>query len=272
VLINSAFEKERQAEQSQEQSRPSHGLQFLRFSFEGLRYRDALLQLGGWFGWLRNFTNELADNTSFADLNQNRVNESLDTLPRYFHAPKAVELAFPDLAERLIEPRLLWPSQALDVHHRNIENDIIITIRIRRDFTNQEIGKAMEEWARILRSSAEKEPTRKGTGKRDSPRSWLSALSAMRLAAYHPKTSPSESVRRSKKTSTRGTGTALSIFEDVRLGSIQPGSTKRKIHGALSQNELDRYAAQARRHFENLFPFDEPAANSVTWAKRQRRK
>ena len=271
VLINSAFEKARQAEQSQKQSRPFHSLQFLSLSFEGLRYRDALLHLGGWFGWLRNFTNELADNMSFTDLNQKRVNESLDTLPRYFHAPRAVELAFPGLNESLVEPRLLWPWQAPDVHHRNIENDVIITFRIRlRDFTNKEIGKAMEEWARILRSPAEKEPTRKGTGKRDSPRSWLSALSAMRLASYHPKTSPSELVRRRKKTSARGTGTALSIFEDVRLGSIQPGSTKRKIHGALSQNELDRYAAQARRHFEDMFPFDEPAANSVTWAERQR--
>jgi hypothetical protein len=72
----------------------------------------------------------------------------------------------------------------------------------------------------------------------------------MRLASYHPKTLPSELVRRRKKTSARGTETALSIFEDVRLGSIQPGSTKRKIHGALSQNELDRYAARARRHFQ----------------------
>jgi len=37
VLINSAFEKVRQAEQSQKQSRPFHGLQFLSWSFEGLR-------------------------------------------------------------------------------------------------------------------------------------------------------------------------------------------------------------------------------------------
>jgi hypothetical protein len=273
VLINSAFQKAIQAEKTQSQP-PFHGLQFLSLSFEGLRYKDALLWLGGWFGWLGTFTNELADNTSFAELckeNREQLDESLGTLPKYFYAPRAVELAFPKLNESLVEPRLLWPWQAPDVHHRNIENDVIITFRIRlRDFTNKQIGKAMEEWARILRPPAEKEPTRKGTGKRDSPRSWLSALSAMRLASYHPKTSPSELVRRRKKTSARKTKTALSIFEDVRLGSIQPGSTKRKIHGALSQNELDRYAALARRHFQDMFPFDESAANSASWAERQR--
>jgi len=158
-----------------------------------------------------------------------------------------------------------------DARHRNIENDVIITIRIRlRDFTNKEIGKAMEGLASMLRPSTEKEPTRQGTGKRNSPGSWLNALAAMRLASRHPKTSPSELVRRRRKTSLSGTETALSIFEYVRLGSIEPGSTKRKIRGALSQNELDRYAARGRRHFNDMFPFDEPAANSVTWAKRQR--
>jgi hypothetical protein len=273
VLINSAFQKALQAEKTQTRP-PFQGLQFLSLSFEGLRYKDALLRLGGWFGWLRTFTNELAANTSFAELckeNREQLNESLSTLPEYFYAPRAVELAFPGLNESLVEPRLLWPWQAPDARHRNIENDVIITIRIRlRDFTNKEIGKAMEEWARMLRPSAEKEPTRKGTGKRNSPRSWLNALSAMRLASYHPKTSPSALVRRRKRTTARRTETALSIFEDVRLGSIQPGSTKRKIHGALSQNELDRYAARARRPFQDMFPFDEPAANSASWAERQR--
>jgi hypothetical protein len=275
VLINSAFQKEIQAEKTQTRA-PFQGLQFLSFSFEGLRYKDALLWLGGWFGWLRKFTEELADNKSFAELckeNREHLDQSLSMLPEYFYAPRAVELALLGLNENLVEPRLLWPWQAPDVHHRNIDNDVIITFRIRlRDFTNKKIGKAMEEWARLLRPPAEKEPTRKGTGKRDNPRSWLDALSAMRLASYHPKTSPSELVRRRKKTSARGTETALSIFEDVRLGAIQPESTKRKIRGALSQNELDRYAARARRHFEDIFPFDEPAANSVTWAARQRRQ
>jgi hypothetical protein len=195
VLINAEFEKERQAEQSQTQSQPFHGSDFLLFSFKGLRYRDALLELGGWFGWLRCFTDQLADNTSFADLcerNERQVNDSLSNLPKFFYEPKAVEIALPNVSESPIESRLQWPSQALNAHHRNVENDLTITIRIRlRDFNNKEIGREMERLASMLRPSREKEPTRKGTGKRDSPRSWLDALSAIRLASHYPKTLPS---------------------------------------------------------------------------------
>jgi hypothetical protein len=113
VLINSAFQKALQAEKTQTRP-PFQGLQFLSLSFEGLRYKDALLRLGGWFGWLRTFTNELAANTSFAELckeNREQLNESLSTLPEYFYAPRAVELAFPGLNESLVEPRLLWPCR-----------------------------------------------------------------------------------------------------------------------------------------------------------------
>jgi len=273
VLINMAFEKGWPDEDTQ--SRHPPGFQFLSFSFEGLRYKDALHHLGGWFGWLRRFTDDLADNKSFADLykaNRGELNESLEILPKYFYAPKAVQIVLPDLDDSLFEPRLLWPSQTPYVPLRNIKNHVVITVRIRlRDFSNKEIGEAMEELAGMLRPSTEKEPTRKGSGKRDSPRSWLDALSAMRLASHYPKTSPSELIRRRRKTSARGTETALSIFEDVRLSSIQPGSTKRKIRGALSQNELDRYAARARRRFKDIFPFGQHGANSVMWAARQRK-
>ena len=50
-LINSAFQKAIQAERTRTRP-PFQGLQFLSLSFEGLRYKDALLWLGGWFGWL----------------------------------------------------------------------------------------------------------------------------------------------------------------------------------------------------------------------------
>ena len=273
VLIKSAFQEARQTENERKQGQP---FRFFSWSFEGLRYKDALLHLGGWFGWLRLFTDELANNRSFADLcqkNEKQLNDSFGKLPKFFFAPKAVEIALPNVSESPIEPRLLWPSQAPDLRHRNIDNDVIITIRIRlRDFTNKEIGNAMEELASMLRPSTEKEPTRRGTSKRDTPHSWLEALSAMRLASHYPKTLPSELIRKRKKTSARGTNTALSIFEGVRLRSIKPESTKRKIHGVLSQNEFDRYAARARRHFDYMFSFGEPAAHSVTWSERQRKR
>ena len=67
VLINLAFQKASQAEKTHSRP-PFEGLGFLSLSFKGLRYRDALLGLWGWFGWLRKFTDQLADNKSFADL------------------------------------------------------------------------------------------------------------------------------------------------------------------------------------------------------------
>jgi hypothetical protein len=260
VLINSAFQKAKQAEKAQSRP-PFRGLQFLSLSFEGLRYKDALLWLGGWFGWLRKFTDQLADNKSFADLykkNETQVNESLSTLPRYFHAPRAVEFAVPGLDESPVEPRLLSPWQPPDARPRNVENDVIITVRIRlRDFTNKEIGHAMEVLASMLRPSTEKEPTRKGTGKRDSPRSWLDALSAMRLASWYPISPPKH---RAGLQSIRGALNALDRFNEIRLG----GSRSRSI----DESNFDKHIRKARELVE-AFLFGEPADNALSWADRQ---
>jgi hypothetical protein len=130
----------------------------------------------------------------------------------------------------------------------------VITVRIRlRDFNNREIGRAMEELASMLRPSTEKEPTRKGTGKRDTPRSWLDSLSAMRLASHYPK------------------GTAIKTFSEIQL--VHVGRAKRQ-HPALgepdiAQSNFERLAAKARRLFADLFPFAEPAANGATYAQRR---
>ena len=265
VLTKSAFQKAKQAEKTQSRP-PFQGLQFLSLSFEGLRYSNALQWLGGWFGWLRQFTDQLADNKSFADLceeNEKQVNESLSTLPTYFHAPRAVEFSVPGLNEDPIEPRLLWPWQALDARPRNIENDVIITVRIRRDSTKKEILDAMEVLVSMLRPSTEKEPTRKGTGKKDSPRSWLDALCAMRLASHYPKTLPSESIRKQRRRRWRGSDTAVSIFNDIRLGG--------KTETVLTHSDLEEKSGDAQRQFARCFPFGESPANGITWAERRRR-
>jgi hypothetical protein len=258
VLINSAFHKAKQAEKTHSRP-PFQGLQFLSLSFEGLRYKDALLRLGGWFGWLRMFTEDLANNKRFAELckeNREQLNDSLSTRPRYFYAPRAVQLAFPTLNESLVEPGLVWPWQAPDVRHRNIDSDVIITIRIRlRDFTNKEIGKAMEELASMLRPSTEKEPTRKGTGKRDSPRSWLDALSALRLASWYP-VYPPES--RAGLQTIRGGLTALDHFNDIRLGGRKP----------LDESNFYSHIREARKIVE-VFLFGEGAENAQSWTERQ---
>jgi hypothetical protein len=269
VLVKAAFKEARQAEQRQSRP-PFAGLGFLSLSFEGLRYRDALLWLGGWFGWLRLFTDQLADNTSFADLrekNEKQVNDSLDKLPKFFLAPKAVEIALPNVSESLIEPRLLWPGQALDGAHRSSEKEVTMTVRIRRDYTNEQIGDEMARLAQVLRSAKEPEPERRGKGKRSELLSLLDALSAMRLASHYPKTEPSGLIRKQRRRRWRGTVTAVSIFNKIRLGRIPPGSTKRKILGEVGHNEFDRYAARGRKQFKDMFPFGETAANALTWAQ-----
>jgi len=257
VLTKSAFQKAKQAEKTQSRP-PFQGLQFLSLSFEGLRYSNALQWLGGWFGWLRKFTDQLADNKSFADLceeNEKQVNESLSTLPTYFHAPRAVEFSVPGLNEDPIEPRLLWPWQALDARPRNIENDVIITVRIRRDSTKKEILDAFEVLVSMLRPSTEKEPTRKGTGKRDSPRSWLDALSAMRLASWYPISPPD---RRAGLQTIRDGLTALDRFNDFRLGGKRP----------VVESNFDKHIRKGRE-LAQAFLFGEPADNALSWADRQ---
>ena len=66
------------------------GLEFLGLSFAGLRYCDALDELGGWFGWLRRFSHELADNVSYAELKSSKLEDSLGVLRRYFVGRRAV--------------------------------------------------------------------------------------------------------------------------------------------------------------------------------------
>jgi hypothetical protein len=173
VLINAALEK-------------VHGLEFLSLSFEGLRYRDALLRLGGWFGWLRSFTEELADNRRFADLGKERVKESLERLPRYFLAPGAIGLAMP---LDLVEPLFLWPEQPLMQNARGIVDGSMenIAVQIRWvDYNNEEMGQEMAAVAEKLRPASVPEPQRRGKGKKSEIESLLDALSVLRICNRFP--------------------------------------------------------------------------------------
>ena len=113
-------------------------------------------------------------------------------------------------------------------------------------------------------------PQRKGNGKGSRYRSRLDCLSAMRLASHYPKTLPLPPciTREEKINRPRGAGTAVSKFNDIRLGGILPRWTKRKILGEIGHNEFDRYAARGRQQFLSLFPFGESAANGLSWAQR----
>lgn len=113
-------------------------------------------------------------------------------------------------------------------------------------YTNAEIGEEMKSLAKKLRPVEWKQPQRRGRGKAISVIALLDALSAMRLRSHYPK---------------RGTANAVDKFDDVRLG---------KIGGVPIYSDLDEYAGQARRQFAHWFPYLEPPANGITWAKRPR--
>jgi hypothetical protein len=112
-------------------------------------------------------------------------------------------------------------------------------------------GKKWRRGAELLRGDAVAEPQRRGKGKESETLSLRDALSAMRLASHYPKTLPLPSVlpRREKRNRPQGEGTAVSLFNEVRLGAIAPGSARRKILGEVGHNEFDRYAARGRKQF-----------------------
>jgi hypothetical protein len=202
------------------------------------------LSMSGWEMWLRSFADELIAKTNFADLlsaNPDKVTKSLDALPGYALFPKPVELA-----DR--PPRSFFSSKRSGSGiYPGLQE-----IRIRvcwHDYTDAEIGKEMKKLAEEIRPAEEPEPPpKRGRGKATSVIAFLDWLSAMRLRSHYPK---------------RGTANAIDKFDDVRLG---------KIGGVPIYSDLDEYAGNARRRFERWFPFGEPPANFITWAKRQRQQ
>ncbi len=214
--------------------------------FEGSSAWHMHLLESGWESWLRHFADPLVGNKSFDEVLQtspSKVKESLAALASYSLYPKAVErpgrhINYP--GSQIVQIQFFW------LHH-----------------TDDDIGEEMKKLAKELRPAKWKEPQRRGRGKVSSTESLLDALSAMRLASHYPKSLRSGCIRPGRRKGQRETDTATDIFDDIRLG---------KIHGMLTHSDLEEYAARARRQFARWFPFGEPAANSITWAKRQHRK
>lgn len=201
------------------------------------------LSMSGWERWLRRFPDELIANTSFAELlsaNPGKVKESLDALPSYSLFPKPVELADRPLRS------FFWSKQSGRGIYPGLQE---LRIRVSWRHRNDQIGKELKILAKEIRPDEEPEPPpKRGRGKATSVIAFLDWLSAMRLRSHYPK---------------RGTDNAVDKFDDFRLG---------KIGGVPIYSDLDEYAGNARRRFERWFPFGEPPANFITWAKRQRQQ
>jgi hypothetical protein len=255
---------------------PASGEQYnLPCSFKGLREEDARAKLRDAFRWLKDFANELAANKSFAELLRRRASD-LDRCLAKQPRLKAIRLAYPFPGDYGPPPYPWQPWSwklgfpVMQLPDRQISDDGREKLAFEFDwqnFTNDEIGQELKKWAALNRPKQAhcKEPTRRGHRPRITFQSALDSLSAMRLAAWYPKT---KALRKSDKYPSGRT--VIDIFREVQLGGIKPGSARRKLNEEFSYTEFDRYAARARRLFTDNFAFGEIAANWLTWEERQK--
>jgi hypothetical protein len=250
---------------------------WLPCSFEDLDERGAERVLGDFVDCLAELADYLADNISFAELfltKRDKLKSAFGGLDepgqvqrahRYFRPVIAVDLDWEN------EQQQATVLETLVGQKRIIRKDgsEVVAVEIRwRDFTDKEIGAAMERFARVHRpqNAASKAPQRRGRGKRDEVQSALDALSAMRLASHYPKSSREQ--RAGSRDISRAPH-AIDLFSEVRLGRVGLGS-KRKSPEFVEQTNFDSLTAEARKCFEQTFPFGENAENALTWNERRR--
>jgi hypothetical protein len=154
--------------------------------------------------WLVDFANELADNTNFGDVlcvKRRKVMRSLARHPIHLSL-KGIDLAYPRLGDAGPPP---WPWQpwsvwtpwgAIDpnrplpkVFNRpspNNDGSEKLAVLIQwREFTDSEIGAEMKRLAALHRPESEPEPKRKGQKPKDRIRSYMKALSVLRIRKLH---------------------------------------------------------------------------------------
>jgi hypothetical protein len=255
-------------------------------SFQGLNEHDAERALAGSLYALADLADYLADNVSFAELFRTKRKElesafgGLDKFARvqrehrYFRRVNAVDLVWE--VEQRQATVLETLADQLHPERRGRRERIIredgsevVALRIRwRDFTDKEIGATMQRLARAYRprNAASKAPQPRGRGKRAEVQSALDALSAMRLAAYYPKSSQGQ--RAGLQSISRALH-AIDLFSEIRLGRVRVGS-KLKSPEFVEQANFDSLTAEARDLFLQTFPFGESAENALTWTQRRR--
>jgi hypothetical protein len=227
--------------------------------------------LGGFLYCLCDLADYLGDNLSFSELFCSKGAElekafgGLDKLSRVKRAFRyflpvfdAVEVAAQSEVQHATVEEIL-----LDDEKRIIGGEPcseIIAIRIRWRFTDSEIAAGMKELARAHRPRNEacKPRQLKKGSRKDSVRSALDCLSAMRLAAKLPKTSPPPTpgalAAWQSGTSPELKPSAIDVFDVVRLG----GRGK-----PVAESNFDALIVQARKAFKKSFPFGEGAANDI---------
>jgi hypothetical protein len=219
-------------------------------SFNGLDEQDAELALGGFLYCLRDLADYLGNNVSFGELFRTKRDEleksfgGLNELSRvqredrFFRRFNAVNLAWePGQQQATVwtthqQKRIIWE-----------DGSEVVALQIRwREFTDKDIGAAMEKFARTYRPDQEKGkvPERKGRGREDILLSALDNLSALRLIRWH------------------AIAEAMHLFRVIRINARG---------GTLEQRKVRDQKAEAESDFRRDFPFGEDPANCGTFAQ-----
>jgi hypothetical protein len=267
-------------------------------SFRGLDQERVEEALGGWLCCLADLAPYLNQNVSFAHLYRTKRPElekvfgGLDKQVRTDGGEPLPLLWNVKNAHRFLMrvPPILFGSES-ERHLATVQQSAmagervmvptgsdtwaeLVTLKVRwGQFTDNEIVAAMKTFVAKWRPTDArcKTPNRqKDAIRRDRLLSWLDALSAMRLASYYPKSSPSSSlgslVGRNEN--------AVECFSRVRLSRIKSG--KRKSPEDVSENHFSTQAVEAQRvfggtfSFLNHFPLSGQPENARTLTERKR--
>jgi hypothetical protein len=251
-------------------------IELLPYCFENLNERDAARALGGLLYCLRDLADYLADNISFGELfrtKRDELEKAFDGLNELLRARRGYRYFSPvvDAAEVAAgsEVQVATVEETLSNDEKRIicgeACSEVIAIRIHWRCTDSEITAALKKFvgAHRPRNALYKPRQRKKGSRRDSPRSALDVLSAMRLASCFPKTVPPSTpgtlAAWQSGASAEFKQSAIELFGPVRLGGHRKD---------IAESNFDALIVEARELFRREFPFGEDAANAPTLAER----
>jgi hypothetical protein len=231
--------------------------------------------LGGFLYSLAELADNLADNVSFGELFRDAQDDlekafgDLDKLSRvkrdfryFLTVDEPVDVATQSEAEQATVKETFRDGEKRIIHGGAYSE--VIAIKIRWRFTNSEIAATIRRFVRTLRPKTCKPVQRKKGSRASGFRYALDCLSAMRLAAYVPKTAIASSERLSSYLSgdfheIHFEPSAIELFKMVRLGGRKQ---------QIAESNFDNLISEARNAFKKSFPFGEDAANAATLAER----
>jgi len=251
----------------------SEKARWLPCSFEGLNEDDAERALGGFLYCLADLADDLAENVSFGELYRNKRDKlekafrGLNELRRvekefrqFLPLFEAVEVATRSGAGLATTLETIKPFRGKFIAFTSGKaSSEVIAIRVHwRGFTNSEIGKSMERFARKYRPRKKvcEEPKRKGQRPKEIILSQLKALSVLRIRKLHER--KQDQWKRlelvAKVCAYKGCVKELAEYKE-RCSQGQGDEPM----GKSAKVEISKARDDALSHFQNLFPAENPS-------------